>query len=71
MKLYSLILLLFFSSFCFSQAEVSLMYEELPEDSIPVNLRFHSSLRPFLALPNEFEPKQILSYGEKSKFIPR
>ena len=34
-------------------------------------MRFHSSFRPFLALPNKFEPKQILSYGDKSKFIPK
>ena len=70
MKFYFFILLLI-SSFCFSQAEVSLMYEELPEDSMPDGLRFHSSLKPFVGLPLKNDSILTLSYGDKSKFIPK
>ena len=70
MKFYPLILF-FVSSLCFSQAEVSLMYEELPNDSNPVSLRFHSSLKPYLGLPNNTSPKFALKHGDNSKFIPK
>ena len=47
------------------------MYEELPEDYMPDGLRFHSSLKPFVGLPLKNDSILTLSYGDKSKFIPK
>jgi len=62
---------LFSITLCFSQAEVSLMYEELPNDSIPVTLRFHSGIKPHLGIKNSFTPTISLKHGENTKWFPK
>lgn len=66
---FSFILITYLS---YSQAEVSLMYEELPNDSFPVSLRFHSSMRPFIGIVKDSTiPKYSIKHGDKVKWFPK
>ena len=71
MRLFLVLSFMFITSLSFSQAEVSLMYEELPNDSIPYSLRFHTGLKPYIGIKNDFNPSIKLKYGENVKWLPK
>ena len=73
MRLIILLSYVFFTTFIFSQAEVSIMYEELPDDSIPVSLRFHSCVKPFIGIISKDSTLTnfYIKYGEKTKWFPK
>jgi hypothetical protein len=63
---WKILLFTLLSHFCFSQTEVGLLYEEMPNDSVlPNSLNNHSSIKPFIRTKNNFDPK--FSYISESK----
>ncbi len=64
---WKLVIALFIASVSYSQTEVGLLFEELPNDTVvPLSISQHTSIRPFIRLESKTQSKLSKSIGLKN-----